>query len=61
MLLVGHVFPLHYLLLPTGFFLACADAYLTPHIKQYVKSFSSGFQDIQVSVNDNVPFPQFVS
>lgn len=30
-------------------FPACADAYLTPCIKRYIKSFSSGFKDIHVS------------
>ncbi|XP_065676519.1 5-oxoprolinase-like isoform X3 [Hydra vulgaris] len=31
-------------IVPRGF-TACADAYLTPHIKKYVESFSKGFQD----------------
>lgn len=31
-------------LVPRGF-TACADAYLTPHVKRYVNSFSSGFKD----------------
>ena len=26
------------------FILACADAYLTPHIKTYVQGFSQGFE-----------------
>ncbi|XP_014239641.1 5-oxoprolinase isoform X2 [Cimex lectularius] len=30
---------------------ACADAYLTPHIKKYVKSFASGFKDDLKNVN----------
>lgn len=31
-------------LVPRGF-TACADAYLTPHVKRYVEGFSSGFKD----------------
>ncbi|XP_060583010.1 5-oxoprolinase-like [Ruditapes philippinarum] len=31
-------------IVPRGY-TACADAYLTPHIKKYVKGFSSGFKD----------------
>lgn len=31
-------------LVPRGF-TACADAYLTPHVKKYVQSFSSGFKN----------------
>ena len=27
------------------FISACADAYLTPHIKKYVAGFASGFKD----------------
>lgn len=26
-------------------FTACADAYLTPHVKKYVEGFASGFKD----------------
>ncbi|CAH1778849.1 unnamed protein product [Owenia fusiformis] len=33
-------------IVPRGF-TACADAYLTPCIKRYVKGFSSGFKDIE--------------
>lgn len=29
---------------------ACADAYLTPHIKKYVRSFSDGFTDLKVMI-----------
>uniref|UniRef100_A0A1B6DS29 5-oxoprolinase n=1 Tax=Clastoptera arizonana TaxID=38151 RepID=A0A1B6DS29_9HEMI len=32
-------------------FTACADAYLTPHIKKYVQSFASGFKDSLKDVN----------
>ncbi|RZF46443.1 hypothetical protein LSTR_LSTR012518 [Laodelphax striatellus] len=32
-------------------FTACADAYLTPHIKKYVKSFASGFKNNLEGVN----------
>lgn len=31
-------------LVPRGF-TACADAYLTPHVKKYVRGFSAGFKD----------------
>lgn len=31
-------------IVPRGF-TACADAYLTPHVKKYVESFASGFKD----------------
>lgn len=31
-------------IVPRGF-TACADAYLTPHVKRYVQGFSSGFKD----------------
>lgn len=31
-------------LVPRGF-TACADAYLTPHVKRYVQGFSEGFQN----------------
>lgn len=31
-------------IVPRGF-TSCADAYLTPHVKRYVKSFSSGFKN----------------
>ena len=35
--------------------LACADAYLTPHIKRYVQGFSSGFQNqLEVSNLENI-------
>ncbi|KAK0084686.1 hypothetical protein PV326_006193 [Microctonus aethiopoides] len=37
-------------IVPRGF-TACADAYLTPHIKTYLKSFSSGFKDNLAGVN----------
>ncbi|XP_043254892.1 5-oxoprolinase isoform X1 [Colletes gigas] len=37
-------------IVPRGF-TACADAYLTPHIKQYLQSFSSGFKDKLENVN----------
>ncbi|KAK7086816.1 hypothetical protein SK128_027537 [Halocaridina rubra] len=35
---------------PRGF-TACSDAYLTPHIKSYLKGFSAGFQDNLKGVN----------
>ena len=36
--------------------LACADAYLTPHIKRYVQGFSRGFQkQLEVSNLENIP------
>lgn len=35
---------------PRGF-TACSDAYLTPHIKSYLKGFSSGFKDQLRAVN----------
>lgn len=31
-------------IVPRGF-TACADAYLTPHVKRYVHGFSSGFKN----------------
>lgn len=31
-------------LVPRGF-TACADAYLTPHVKRYVEGFRAGFKD----------------
>ena len=35
--------------------LACADAYLTPHIKRYVQGFSRGFQkQLEVSNLENI-------
>ena len=35
--------------------LACADAYLTPHIKRYVQGFSRGFQkQLGVSNLENI-------
>ena len=35
--------------------LACADAYLTPHIKRYVQGFSNGFQkQLEVSNLENI-------
>ncbi|XP_076238915.1 5-oxoprolinase [Calliopsis andreniformis] len=37
-------------IVPRGF-TACADAYLTPHIKHYLESFSSGFKDKLKGVN----------
>nr|XP_031842230.1 5-oxoprolinase [Nomia melanderi] len=37
-------------IVPRGF-TACADAYLTPHIKQYLEGFSSGFKDKLKGVN----------
>ncbi|XP_018407362.1 PREDICTED: 5-oxoprolinase [Cyphomyrmex costatus] len=37
-------------MVPRGF-TACADAYLTPHIKSYVQAFSSGFKDNLKGVN----------
>ena len=37
-------------IVPRGF-TACADAYLTPHIKQYLQGFSSGFKDKLKDVN----------
>ncbi|CAK9794957.1 OPLAH [Anthophora quadrimaculata] len=37
-------------IVPRGF-TACADAYLTPHIKQYLQGFSSGFKDKLKGVN----------
>ncbi|CAK9830305.1 OPLAH [Anthophora retusa] len=37
-------------IIPRGF-TACADAYLTPHIKQYLQGFSSGFKDELKGVN----------
>ncbi|XP_078052586.1 5-oxoprolinase [Augochlora pura] len=37
-------------IVPRGF-TACADAYLTPHIKQYLEGFSSGFKDKLQGVN----------
>lgn len=37
-------------LVPRGF-TACADAYLTPHIKKYVQGFASGFKDNLKGVN----------
>ncbi|XP_032687152.1 5-oxoprolinase isoform X2 [Odontomachus brunneus] len=37
-------------IVPRGF-TACADAYLTPHIKNYLKGFSSGFKDNLKGVN----------
>ncbi|XP_053980363.1 5-oxoprolinase [Hylaeus volcanicus] len=37
-------------IVPRGF-TACADAYLTPHIKQYLQGFSSGFKDELKNVN----------
>ena len=36
-------------IVPRGY-TACADAYLTPCIKNYVNSFSAGFKDIQVTI-----------
>jgi len=32
-------------------FTACADAYLTPHIKKYLQGFSSGFKDNLKGIN----------
>lgn len=37
-------------MVPRGF-TACADAYLTPHIKNYLQTFSSGFKDNLKGVN----------
>ncbi|XP_043270128.1 5-oxoprolinase isoform X2 [Venturia canescens] len=37
-------------IVPRGF-TACADAYLTPHIKQYLQSFKSGFKNNLEGVN----------
>lgn len=37
-------------IVPRGF-TACADAYLTPHIKKYVEGFASGFKDNLKGVN----------
>ncbi|XP_054270976.1 5-oxoprolinase-like [Macrosteles quadrilineatus] len=37
-------------IVPRGF-TACADAYLTPHIKKYVQGFASGFKDELKGVN----------
>lgn len=37
-------------IVPRGF-TTCADAYLTPHIKQYLQGFSSGFKDNLKGVN----------
>ncbi|GAB6023455.1 hypothetical protein CHUAL_008235 [Chamberlinius hualienensis] len=37
-------------IVPRGY-TACADAYLTPHIKNYLKGFSSGFQNNLEGVN----------
>ncbi|KZC09871.1 5-oxoprolinase [Dufourea novaeangliae] len=37
-------------IVPRGF-TACADAYLTPHIKQYLEGFASGFKDKLKGVN----------
>ncbi|XP_067005081.2 5-oxoprolinase isoform X2 [Anabrus simplex] len=37
-------------IVPRGF-TACADAYLTPHIKKYVQGFASGFKDNLKGVN----------
>ncbi|XP_029175794.1 5-oxoprolinase [Nylanderia fulva] len=37
-------------IVPRGF-TACADAYLTPHIKNYLQAFSSGFKDNLKNVN----------
>ncbi|XP_029033691.2 5-oxoprolinase [Osmia bicornis bicornis] len=37
-------------IVPRGF-TACADAYLTPHIKQYLQGFSSGFKNKLKGVN----------
>ncbi|XP_012343287.1 5-oxoprolinase isoform X1 [Apis florea] len=37
-------------IVPRGF-TACADAYLTPHIKRYLRGFSSGFKDELKDVN----------
>ncbi|KAL4716495.1 hypothetical protein ACJJTC_015923 [Scirpophaga incertulas] len=42
-------------MVPRGF-TACADAYLTPHIRQYVRSFADGFSD--GLKNTNVLFMQ---
>lgn len=42
-------------MVPRGF-TAAADAYLTPHIKEYVKGFSAGFTD--GLKNSNVLFMQ---
>ncbi|KAL0277618.1 UNVERIFIED_CONTAM: hypothetical protein PYX00_004848 [Menopon gallinae] len=37
-------------IVPRGF-TACADAYLTPHIKKYVQGFASGFKDNLKGIN----------
>ncbi|XP_063237134.1 5-oxoprolinase [Bacillus rossius redtenbacheri] len=51
----GHVSLSHQVMpmvriVPRGF-TACADAYLTPHIKKYVQGFASGFKDNLKGVN----------